>query len=406
MKQASIPVTYQMSSATMNNVDCSVYKKRVEGFFRVFYPFKSEEDVQKVVDMGVPLDKLYEKLMNERFIPLKDQEDVYFPTQRSKEWFDERERIESTVTGSKPSGWYFGISNPESYKEELAYLHLGKKKVFSKEAIARMKKGVKYEDLAASRFLEFFTTEFKTNMYIYETGFQRNSEIPYLGASPDGLVASYFKGVIFASRDCREETEYLVAYTDEEGESDTYVIRGFERYDCALKNATKFKDQSDWDHMKACEYELPRFGGWKKTKALEAVYGARFSVLEIKCPSKGVPSFIPYYYMCQLHCEMASFNMTEAFFLCWHYDEKKGTERLRVWKLKFNNQFWQDFLKIVEIFRMKNSDSSRGAPWSVFGHTWFKFKIMYSKRDIWTPYVKPYYAPRKYCIERPYDGKI
>ena len=260
-KQVSTPATCQMSSATMNNVDYSVYKKRVEGFFRVFYPFKGEQEVQKVIDEGVPLDKLYETVDERKVYSSEGTRRWYFPSQRSKEWFDERAKVESTVTGSKPSGWFLVICNPESYKEELAYLHLGKKKVFSKEAIARMNYGTKYEDLAASRFLEFFTTEFKNEHVSLRNRISRNLEIPHLGASPDGLVASYFKGVIIATRD-RGETEYLVAYTDEEGESDTYVISGFERYNCAIKNATKFQDQSDWDRgEKLAAKKLPRFGG-------------------------------------------------------------------------------------------------------------------------------------------------
>lgn len=384
--------------------DCSVYKKTVEGFFRVFEPFKSEEEIASVIEDGVPLDKLYEDLMDKRFIPLKQQEGVNYPSQRSKEWFNERSRVESTVTGSKPSGWYFGICNPETYKEYLGYLHLGIKQHFSADAIKRMTYGTKYEDYAQSCFLEYFTSNLKSNMYIYETGFQRNSEVPYLGASPDGLVASYFKGVVIASRESQGEPEYLVAYVDELKNRDTFVIRGKTRYDCAIANAKKFSDQSYWDNMKQFDFEIPAYGDWNRLEEFECVYGARFSVLEIKCPAKGVPNFIPYYYFCQLHCEMASFNMTEAFFMCWHHDSNKGNERLRVWKLKFNNEFWQDFLKVVEIFRMKNKDNSRGAPWSVFGHQWFKFKIKYSTKEAWQDYVTAYYAPRKYCFDRPYKG--
>lgn len=388
-------------SKTISN---SVYRKAVSQFYRVFYPFKTEQDVDNTVESGIALDQLYATLIKERYIPLSQQQGVSFPTQRSKEWFKERSAIESTVTGSKPSGWYFGIKNKETYVEEMAYLHGLKKKVFSKEALARMNYGTKFESHAEKCFIDYYTSKLNVNMYLYETGFKRNTTIPHVGASPDGLIASYFPGFVLAHKDSvtkNGEQDYLVAFMNEFKEIDTYVIHGEERLRCAKENMEKLKAQ--WDtllYWKDCKIELKK--SWTKVTEFLPVYGARMSVLELKCPASKLPSQVPYYYMCQLHSEMASFNLKETVFVCWIHDKNKGTEKLRCWKVKFHKQFWEDFLQIVDLVRMKNSDGSRGAPWCQFGNHWFKFKAKYSRKAAWIQHVIPYFLSRDYCLNRPF----
>ena len=132
-------------------------EKLVRGFFRVFKPFENESTIQATLKTEVDLSDLYNTLIKERYIPLNKQNNIIYPVQRSKEWFKSRAKVESTITGSRPAGWYFDIRNPESYKLHLSYVHDGVKPKFTKEAIKRMSYGTKYEDYAQSCFLEYFT---------------------------------------------------------------------------------------------------------------------------------------------------------------------------------------------------------------------------------------------------------
>jgi len=379
-------------------------KSLVEGFFRVFRPFASAKEIEEACNKKVTLEELYAELLPQRFIPLKDQQDVHYPEQRTKEWFEKRKKVPSTITGSRPAGWFFDISNPASYREHLAYVHEGKKQHFSPEAIKRMNRGTKYEDYAQSVFLEYFVKTLKSNIYIYETGFQRNSEIPYLGSSPDGLICEYKFAKVIAKRPSRqfeEEMDYLAVFCDDFDTLGTFVISGEERYNLSVAQAKKLRDFMDQkealEAMQKAAVEVD-LTGWDACNDVY-VYGGKFSILEIKAPQKGYSS-IPYYYMCQLHSEMAAFNLTETYFMCWF--QKNGEEKLRVWKLKFNPEFWKKFLQIVDLFRLKNYDNTRGAPWSVFGYHWFQFKMQYSRKQAWEKYVKPYFEPRKHCLSRPY----
>ena len=63
---------------------------------------------------------LYNRLLEERYIPLKNQHNIKYPMQRSKEWFAERKKVPSTITGSRPSGWYFDIKSSDTYNDHLA----------------------------------------------------------------------------------------------------------------------------------------------------------------------------------------------------------------------------------------------------------------------------------------------
>jgi hypothetical protein len=379
-------------------------KKSIEGFYRVFRPFATSQEITSAVRSKVTLEELYAGLLPKRFIPLSKQEDVFYPEQRSKEWFEKRKKVPSTITGSRPAGWYFDICNPETYKEHLAYVHEGKKQHFSPEAIKRMNYGTKFEDYAQSVFIEYFTKHLQRNIYVYETGFQRNTELPFLGSSPDGLVSEHVFGKVVAkqkSRTFENQWDYRVQYCDEHGALSYYTIHGDERMQLARDNIDKLLDlEVRKEELQKLEQPFLGNSSWEPCEECY-VYGAKFSILEIKCPQK-IYSSIPYYYMCQLHSEMASFNIDETYFMCW--GTKQDEEKLRVWKLKFNPAFFQDFLNIVDLFRIRNYDGSRGAPWSVFGLHWFQFKMKYSRKEAWYNYVTPYFAPRQYCISRPYKA--
>jgi len=374
-------------------------ENNIRRFYRVFKPFALENEIKTAVTNNVKIEDLYTNLIKERFIPLKSQEGVKFPTQRSKEWFAAREKVESTISGSKPAGWYFDIRSNDTYREHLSYVHLGVKKQFTPEAIKRMNYGTKYEDHAQECFIEYLTKGIDSNAYVFETGFQRNTEINYLGSSPDGLVTEFFPGVVIDEKPSYQhenEKDYTILYYNEFGEMDTFVIRGDEKFNLSKEKAMELND-----FMKAKCDRLIEIGKEKYPDApLVKVYAGRYSVIEIKCPASKLYSQIPYYYYCQLHSEMAAFNINEAYFICWH--QKNGNEKLRVWKLKFHEVFWKEFIDVVDLFRMKNTDNSRGVPWSVFARYWFNFKMKYSKKGPWENHVTPYFATRKYCIDRPF----
>lgn len=337
-------------------------------------------------------------------MPLSKQTNVHYPAQRSKEWFAARKRVESTVTGSRPSGWYFDIKCGESYDKHLSYVHRGVKQSFTPEAIKRMNFGTRFEDYAQQCFLEYMLSLGK-NMYIYETGFQRNTEIPYLGSSPDGLVSEFLAGKVVAERPSHQfkgEQDYLVTYFDYQNIIRYYTIHGKKRMNFAVQKAKSMCEDLQQKCQRLRVVDVPE--GWQASSFADTiVYGAKFSVLEIKCPEAKIYSSIPAYYLCQLHSEMATYNIDKCYFMCWH--QKNGTERLRVWELNFNDAFWRDFIKIVDLFRMKNRDGQRGVSWVIFKEYWFQFKRKYSTVRYWAPFVTPLFEPRKYCFERPYQNK-
>ena len=371
----------------------------------MFKPFSNDELNSCLHNADeTTLPKLYSSILDERYIPLSKQNNVYYPTQRTKEWFAARAKVKSSITGSRPSGWYFDIKCAETYKQHLSYVHLGVKQKFTPEAIKRMSYGSKFEDYAQKVFIEYML-QLNKNIYVYETGFQRNTEIPHLGSSPDGLISEWLSGIVIAeqpSHQYKGQKDYLVLYFDHENSIRTYVIHGNERIEFALEKGKLLDEETKQKCKRLRAPPLPI--GWQKSSLEDSiVYGARFSVLEIKCPASKVYSSIPAYYLCQLMSEMATYNIDNCYFMCWH--QKDGVERLRVWQLRFHEVFWKDFLKIVDLFRMKNSDGQRGISWVIFKEYWYQFKHKYGRVTAWENHCKPMFEPRKYCIERPYSNK-
>ena len=108
----------------------------VKNFYREFLPAETheikdvlQEILAKNLSTRATLEYLYKKCIESRFIPLKKQRDdgVYYPVQRTKAWFEERKRIPSTVSGSRPAGWWFDIQSFQKYRDHLDYVHNGKK---------------------------------------------------------------------------------------------------------------------------------------------------------------------------------------------------------------------------------------------------------------------------------------
>ena len=381
-------------------------RARIERFCRTFSPSalplvpQLTDELESLSGLDLT-DALYKKFIQDRFILLKKQENVSFPMQRTKAWFEERKRIPSTVTGSRPAGWYFGLTNRESYEEHLAYIHEGKKQVFSKEALARMSYGTQFEDTACYRFIEWSLRN-GLDAYVYETGFVRNKTYPFLGASPDGLVGICYTGTVCGYRVGKDDTpELLMVYNDLVGECKTIVVRGKDAIEAALAHEPKGKESEAKTAPSSVDMQ-----SWDTSSSYQGKRISRIvhSILEIKCPEAKIYSSIPAYYLAQLHLEMASFNVTEAFFVCWH--QKGGTERTRVWKLKFNAGFFETFVNdIVELFRANRGNNKRGTEWVTFREQWFQFKRTFSSVKVWEPYMKKFFEARKYSLEKPYVKK-
>ena len=133
------------------------------------------------------------------------------PHKDPKSGLTKRGKIKGTITGSRPSGWWFEMKDEQTYQDQLDYLYGVKKKVITKEAIARMNFGTKMEDHAMFEFIRWTVMQ-RRDMYVFECGFRRNKTydelgVP-LGASPDGLISEYFYGLVI------DETESeAIAFT-------------------------------------------------------------------------------------------------------------------------------------------------------------------------------------------------
>lgn len=378
---------------------------RIERFLRTFQPSALSE-LDSIVDSyaglsGLALtEKLEEAYIGKRFIRLKQQKEVHFPTQRSKEWFAERSKVKGTITGSRPSGWYFGMKDKESYEDQLAYIHYGKKQVFDKETLARMQWGVQYEDHAAIRFLEW-TLKNGIDACVFETGFQRNKNYEHLGASPDGLVSITYTGTIIGHREKEDgEEEVLMAYFDICNERKTLVVSGLAMIEKGLQH-TPMKNV-----YKPCTADGIDLSGWGLQSDLigQRISSVAHSILEIKCPQAKMYPTIPSYYLVQLHMEMSAYNLKEAFFVCWHH--KDGKERTRIWKLKYNAGFFDTFVNdIVELFRAPRGNGKFGTEWETFREHWFQFKSSFSSVKTWEPYLTKFFDTRKYSLEKPFKQK-
>jgi len=387
-----------------HSIETQTTRTRIERFLRTFAPSALPEVdalAQKYHSLkGLELtEKLEEAYIGKRFIRLKDQEGVHFPSQRSKEWFAERKKVKGTITGSRPSGWYFGMKDRDSYMDQLAYIHYGKKQHFDKEALARMRWGVQFEDFAALRFLEWSLRN-GIDACIFETGFQRNSTYEHLGASPDGLVSITYTGTVVGHRERADgEEEVLMAYFDLVNDRKTLVVSGLDKIEKGLLHKPMTGD------YKPCTADGLDLDGWGTDSDLvgERISSVAHSILEIKCPQK-MYSSIPAYYMVQLHMEMSAYNLKETFFVCW--SQKDGIERTRVWKLNYNAGFFDTFVNdLVELFRAPRGNDKYGTEWETFREQWFQFKRTFSSVKTWEPFMTKFFDTRKYSLEKPFKKK-
>tara|TARA_B100000902_G_scaffold282635_1_gene268648 strand:+ start:1582 stop:2781 length:1200 start_codon:yes stop_codon:yes gene_type:complete len=393
-----------------------IKKSDIKLFFSGLNINKSENDLDNIVkyccDNGISKTYLYQSLSNDyiksRFLDLNSQKDhgVHFPAQRSKEWFNQREKIKGTITGSRPSGWWFEMKSPETYQDQLDYLYGVKKKVFPPEAIKRMNYGTKNEDHAMFEFIRWTITQ-KRDMYVYECGFRRNKTydnlgVP-LGASPDGLISEYFYGIILSVGDDKT----VCAYIDDEDECRLKTfLKDDPSFDLAVASANDYNtiEKCGWDKELLCQTLEKRafniHGVSKETNGYTGIMICENSILEIKCPTK-LYGNIPIYYLAQLHLEAHTYNLRKVYFTCWH--QKDGMQRLRVWKLKFHDGFFSSFLDLAECFHLKNDRTNQiGANAYVTLPMWKKFKLEYGRIGQWQDFIKPYHTRGKFALERSY----
>ena len=292
------------------------------------------------------------------------------------------------------------MKDEQTYQDQLDYLYGVKKKVFTKEAIARMNFGTKMEDHAMFEFIRWTVMQ-RRDMYVFECGFRRNKTydelgVP-LGASPDGLISEYFYGLVIDETESKANCIYL----DEEGEICRKTIPKDHVYSQSLLAAKEYDTLKNYGIAKE---ELKRKLLEKANISnddLKPIMICENSILEIKCPQK-IYGNIPLYYLAQLHLEAHTYNLRKVYFTCWNAKEDK--QRLRVWRLKFNDGFFSDFLDLAECFHVKRGDTETlGAfHWTTLP-IWKKFKLQYGKISQWSDFIKPYHTRGKFALERSYD---
>ena len=283
---------------------------------------------------------------------------------------------------------------------------MASKKVFTKEVLARMNYGTKFEDHAMYEFIRWTVTQ-KRDMYVFECGFRRNKTydkvgVP-LGASPDGLISEYFYGIILNET----EKDAICIYLNEDEEACIKTLKKDEVYDQSLLAAKEYNtvEKCGWDKEMLCQtLESRAFSVHNIEKTTVGYTGIMIcdnSILEIKCPASKVYGNIPLYYLAQLHLEAHTYDLRKVYFTCWN--AKDDVQRLRVWKLKFNDGFFSSFLDLAECFHMKRGDTEQiGANHWTTLPMWKKFKLQYGKISSWRDFITPYHTRGKYALERAY----
>ncbi|VBB17975.1 YqaJ-like viral recombinase [Yasminevirus sp. GU-2018] len=107
----------------------------------------------------------------------RDLASRYYPPQRSKEWFEMRDKMITASDGGT-------IVNVNPYEQDFGFVT---KKVFGKpfETNLDCYHGKKYEQVATSVY------EYRMNVKVKEFGLCRHPIYAFLGASPDGIVSEY-----------------------------------------------------------------------------------------------------------------------------------------------------------------------------------------------------------------------
>jgi len=337
---------------------------------------------------------MYDYYYTKSYIPLP----ANTPAQLSAEWFRLRKnpKYPATVTGSVPASWYFEASSEEGYGDCVDYLWGKKKKKFNENAIASMKRGRELEAVACARFYEWFRTN-KKDVMIEESTFERSDKIPTLGASPDGIVYEKKHGWILAKKDT------IFIFRHNEG---TVELSSEQAEKAVAKAASLSGKQEEIPTQYISEgYTFEQQNkGWTMQHALSKVPAVCYikSVIEIKCPKK-MPSQPLLYYLPQIHLECFVTNTRSAYFVTYTADEEK-TERLRVWKIKFNDCFWNRLLECIECMQSIQQDGTKGAPYSVFAPIFEEFKRTYLRKPkVWNDFIEAQFEPRKMSYEVEYN---
>ena len=114
-----------------------------------------------------------------RYVPLGEQDEPFTTTaeQRTPAWFELRKR---RITGSALSGFLFGDDLQQKYDQ---IFHGAPKPPFSEEAKGYMKYGQEHEMDAVQTLLDAYQ-----HYTVFEAGLQPSKELPFLAASPDGVI--------------------------------------------------------------------------------------------------------------------------------------------------------------------------------------------------------------------------
>ncbi len=221
---------------------------------------------------------------------LQDQGLGAAPEQGSEAWLAGRV---GRITGSKPGDLYFNFKQESDWDEILEKWFGDKREEFDAVAKKRMAWGSKHEDTAVNVIVDNIP-----NCHFFDCPMIPINDV--YAASPDGAV------VVLNKQYSKEEV---------------------------LTKGILTKDDVAW-HANV-EIKCPGGGIGKTWSEMAAVVKKKWKT--------AAP-----YYMIQIHAEMAEQKTKWTLFVVW-------TPLLtRMWKIPFNESFWNLCLEVLENFRHKN----------------------------------------------------
>ena len=223
-----------------------------------------------------------------RFWTLKDQ-NIQAPEQGSQEWLNQRE---GRITGSKPSNLFFQFKSEKDWDEILALWSGDTKEEFDEMSKKRMAWGSEQEETAAQAIIDNIP-----NSVFFDCPLMPIDDV--YAASPDGAL------IVF---NCELPDDINVLTKEHIAWHANIEIK------CPGKYTREGKENSPEAMKKMVQKK------WK------------------------VPAF---YYMIQIHMEMAAQKTKETLFVVW-------TPLLtRMWRIPFDMNFWQLCLDTLESFHTK-----------------------------------------------------
>lgn len=225
---------------------------------------------------------------------LQDQGLADAPEQGSEEWLAGRV---GRITGSKPGDLYFNFKQESDWDTILAKWFGDEREEFDEVSKERMSWGSKHEDTAVNMIVDHIP-----NAHFFECPMIAINDV--YAASPDGAVIVFNKPV--------NKQEALSASSLDENDVEWHA-------NVEIKCPGRFKRNGSVNS----DEEMAEYVRKKWVKPA-------------------------YYYMVQVHQEMAAQKTKETLFVVW-------TPKLtRMWRIKFDQSFWNICLEVLENFRLKN----------------------------------------------------